>query len=193
MIALGITGAPAATIALNNGSFEAPDLPDWTLGVPISGWDSSGDNTKFGYGPVANDGTQGLFFEFGGGWRGVSQNTSYTVGQAGEVLDFSTWVNIGNYDGDPNVVWFNEAITIDLAIANQVQPAFTTSVGWTQVSVSYTTVAADIGKTVGVRFGFQSDGWAQTFADQTLLTVIPEPSAALISGLGMLALLRRRR
>ncbi len=44
------------------------------------------------------------------------------------------------------------------------------------------------------RFGSSGGGWTANSTDAQLdLTVVPEPSAALLGGLGLLALLRRRR
>lgn len=177
------------TSTLNNASFDSVVVPAWTTGVP-SGWDGSGDTSKFGLGPACHDGAQGLFFNFGGGWRGVQQASTYQVQRAGEVLSFSTWVKVDNHAGPPNVVWFNEQITLNGNAANQVQPAYTATTDWTQVTVSYTAEAADVGKTVGVALGFQSDGWAQTFADQLSLTTTIEvqlPSLTWNNGAGTFA------
>lgn len=166
------------TATLSNPSFDSPVVPAWTTGVP-NGWNGGGDSSEFGLGPVYHDGAQGMFFNFGGSWRSVSQNSSYAVQQAGEVLNVSTWIKVDNHAGAPNVVWFNEQIIIGGSVANQVQPAYTASADWAQVSVSYTALAADVGKTVGVALGFQSDGWAQTFADQVTLTTTLVPQVPL--------------
>lgn len=45
-----------------------------------------------------------------------------------------------------------------------------------------------------LRYGNSSGGWTASSSDAQLnITTIPEPSAALLGGLGLLALLRRRR
>ena len=74
--------------------------------------------------------------------------------------------------------------------------------GWVTWSLTYTTGAAPVGLGQDLRIDIVNQGIgtpglgnAQLIVDNLILTAeaIPEPSTALLGGLGMLALLRRRR
>ena len=72
--------------------------------------------------------------------------------------------------------------------------------GWVTWSLTYTTGAAPVGLGQDLRIDIVNQGTgtagitnAQMIVDNLKLTAIPEPSTALLGGLGMLALLRRRR
>lgn len=74
--------------------------------------------------------------------------------------------------------------------------AVTTTGTFETRTVSYTAAAADDGQAIVLRF-FDFNGGGnttnQTGIDNIELTAVPEPSAALLGALGLLALLRRRR
>lgn len=186
--------AHAASITLTNGSLESPSYynseaqyPGWVgvnnWEVNFAGWSMSGNR---GASPVAYDGSQGLWTVAGYSWCGVSQNSTYTVGEAGITLTAAV------YGKSANTAWFNLQLLLDGSQMSFVQPFFSGPQDWTQITTSYVTTAADIGKTVGISFGMEStDNYA--YMDSASLSVIPEPGTALLGGLGMLALLRRRR
>ena len=188
------TSAHAATIALNNASLEAPSYynanaqyPGWVginnWEVNFTGWSMSGNR---GASPVAYDGSQGLWTVAGYGWNGVSQNSTYTVGAAGITLTAAV------YGKSASTAWFNLQLLLDGSQMSFAQPYFASATDWTQITTSYVTTVADIGKIVGISFGMESTN-NYAYMDSASLSVIPEPGAALLGGLGMLALLRRRR
>lgn len=187
--------ANATTISLTNGSLESSSAAPWTgIGwgaVTFTGWSATG---PVGVGPVAQDGSQGLWSGWGAGWCGLSQNSSYTVASAGETLSAFVWAKT-----DANATfgsWFRVELQLNGGMVNATQTHFSVGTDWTQITTSYVTTAADIGKTVGMSFG--TDGGvggnpSYSYMDNAGLTTVPEPRAALLGGLGLLALLRRRR
>lgn len=64
-------------------------------------------------------------------------------------------------------------------------------------ALTYTIQAGDVGKALGLQVSVYenspSAGTRTLFIDSISYSVIPEPSSALLGGIGMLALLRRRR
>jgi MYXO-CTERM domain-containing protein len=192
VIALGITGGQAATIALNNGSLEAGGSA-WDLPNDFAGWSESG---KTGKAPVAHTGSYGLWNCWGYGWNSLSQQSTYTVGSAGETLSAFVWAKTDGNLG-AGTAWFNLTLTLDNGSVAVAQPNYSGGQDWTELTASYVTTAADIGKTVGISIG--TDGGpgggnpGYVYMDDASLSVIPEPSATLLGGLGVLGLLRRRR
>ena len=190
-----VPSAFAATIALTNGSLESSSAAPWTgIGygaVTFTGWSISG---PVGVGPVAHDGSQGLWSGWGAGWCGLAQNSTYTVGAAGETLSAFVWAKT-----DANATfgsWFRVELQLNGSMATANQTHFSVGTDWTQITTSYVTTTADIGKTVGISFG--TDGGvggnpSYSYMDNAGLSVVPEPAAAMLGGIGMLCLLRRRR
>ena len=192
VIALGITGAQAATIALINGSLEAGGSA-WDMPNDFAGWSESGQTGKA---PVAHTGSYGLWNCWGYGWNSLSQQSTYTVASAGETLAAFVWAKTDGNLGT-GTAWFNLTLTLDNGSVAVAQPNYSGGQDWTELTASYVTTAADIGKTVGISFG--TDGGpgggnpGYVYMDDARLTTIPEPSAALLGGVGVLALWRRRR
>jgi hypothetical protein len=63
-------------------------------------------------------------------------------------------------------------------------------------ALTYTFLPGDVGKTLGLRVSFfegSGSNGREVLIDSISYSVIPEPSSALLGGIGMLALLRRRR
>ncbi|MCX6877035.1 MAG: hypothetical protein NTW21_24965 [Verrucomicrobia bacterium] len=192
VIALGITGAQAATIALNNGSLEAGGSA-WNIPNNFDDWSESGQTGKA---PVAHTGSYGLWNCWGYGWNSLSQQSTYTVASVGETISAFVWAKTDGNLGT-ETAWFNLTLTLDNVGVAFAQPNYSGGQDWTELTASYVTTAADIGKTVGISFG--TDGGPTNnqpnyvYMDDASLSVIPEPSATVLGGLGVLALLRRRR
>jgi hypothetical protein len=127
---------------------------------------------------------------------GAYNLSTYTIG-TGDVFDISmyakgwSFANPGAqltitlfYGSDPNLNMIGSFSTGALAQGTT----------WTQyTSGSIAATAGSIGQTLGLKV--VSSGATDSFAnfDEIQVNVIPEPSAALLGGLGMIALLRRRR
>jgi autotransporter-associated beta strand protein len=171
--------AGATDIPLNNASLESPSYynpnaqyPGWVginnWEVNFTGWSMWGDR---GASPVANDGSQGLWNVGGYGWCGLSQNSSYTVQAAGETLTAGVWAKTES----GSAAWFHLELWLNSAQVATVQPYYSSLTNWTQVTATYVTTAADIGKTVGIEFGLQAtSGYA--YMDSASLAT--EPSGA---------------
>ena len=192
-LASGVSNA-ASTLPLNNTSFEAPAMGGWAWGTAPSNW--TYEYGPLGLAPVGQTGSQSVWNYVNSGWFSIKQDSTYTVAAAGEVLTAGIYVSISNLDSGQSTV--NLGLMLDNSVVSFVQPAYYANQAFTLLTTQYTTVAGDIGKTVGMRFGgdggWQASGGSYTYFDNASLTTsIPEPSAALIGGLGMLALLRRRR
>jgi hypothetical protein len=199
--ALGMLGADAATIALNNGSFESPSisLAEWyRAGTPPGWWNVNGGGVGVQFeGPV---GSQCAYFDLDQRWSIIKQYSSHTIELAGEEISLTAWVKTGNHAldlyGDPTTVAFTLQLIIEGQAKSYLQNYYTISTNWTLVSApTYTTTVADIGKTVGVYTGFSTlEGrMSQGFLDGVSMTTIPEPSAAILGSLSLLGFLRRRR
>jgi hypothetical protein len=174
--------------------FDAPAAPEiigWTntpgalvdAGVEGAGawWSPYQDKSGFLY---KDDGAYNL--------------STYTIG-AGDVFDISMyakgwgWQAAGGsltitlfYGSDPSLNAIGSFSTGALTVGG--------SEAWTQyTSGSIAATGGSIGQTLGIKV--VSTGATNSYAnfDEIQVNVIPEPSAALLGGLGMLALLRRRR
>lgn len=205
MVAVFTSAAPAAVVtvvmdaATNNGSFTSPDVSPFAIGAP-TGWTAGGNTGNQGLQDGGVDGNQLVFWNAPSGANFADilfRNNLYTVAAAGQMIDMSWYIGGNN---QPNG-WIYGALRLDgsdVANSNFVHAA-TTTLGGTgsPQALSYTTVAGDIGKQIGVYFNFTSNnGATQLFLDQVevAVTTVPTP-AALPAGLAMigLAIVRRRR
>jgi autotransporter-associated beta strand protein len=162
-----ITSVSATNIPLTNPSLEAPSYynpsdpyPGWAglnQSISFTGWTVSGGNR--GASPVAHTGSQGLWGGWSSGWCSLVQNSTYTVQAAGETLTAGVWAKTeasGNVG--PGGVYFNLQIQLDGSQVVFAQPNYPAGTDWTNITTSYVTTEADIGKTVGISFG--TDGGA---------------------------------
>jgi hypothetical protein len=185
--------------AVTTGGFVGFDAPATT---EIIGWTNTpGTLTDAGVeGPGAWWGTYDTNSAFMKSGDGAYNLSTYTIG-TGDVFDISMyakgWDNpwLANdpeaqltvtlfYGSDPNLNLIGSFSTGTLAQGTT----------WTQyTSGSIAATAGSIGQTLGLKV--VSSGATDSFGnfDEIQVNVIPEPSAALLGGLGMLALLRRRR
>ncbi|OYV04763.1 MAG: hypothetical protein CFE26_15145, partial [Verrucomicrobiales bacterium VVV1] len=69
----------------------------------------------------------------------------------------------------------------------------TTTSTFNGISLSYTDTSGLVTEFDHLALGFGSAWGGTKYIDDVRVTIVPEPSAALLGGLGMLALLRRRR
>ena len=147
MIALGITATQATPIPLNNPSLEAGGAES-AIPNDFDGWTESGPTGKA---TVAHTGSYGLWNCWGYGWNSLFQQ-SYAVTSAGETITASVWAKT-----DANLGTGTASFNLSLKVGNDspafVQPAYQGGQDWTQLTTSYVTTAADIGKVVGISFG----------------------------------------
>ncbi len=95
-VALGLAGAKATSIPLNNASLESGGSA-WALPNDFEDWTESGPTGKA---PVSRTGSNGLWNCWGYGWNSLSQQSSYTVAAAGETITASVWARTdGNLGG----------------------------------------------------------------------------------------------
>ena len=69
----------------------------------------------------------------------------------------------------------------------------TTTSTFNGISLSYTDTSALVTDFDHLAIGFGSSWTGTKYIDDVIVTFVPEPSSALLGGLGLLALLRRRR
>ncbi|MCX6877037.1 MAG: hypothetical protein NTW21_24975 [Verrucomicrobia bacterium] len=145
VIALGITAAKATPIPLNNPSLESGGSAG-AIPNDFDGWTESGMTGKY---TVAHTGSYGLWNCWGYGWNSLFQQSSYTVAAAGETITASVWAKT-----DTNLGSGTASFNLTLKVGNDwpafVQPAYQGGQDWTELTASYVTTAADIGKAVGI-------------------------------------------
>jgi hypothetical protein len=213
--------AVSATIAISNHSFEDPVLGEEDLSQTTTGWtfftagngspgraifnptdtwfSGSTDGT-----PAGADGTNVLTTYTGGSGQiaGVHQTIAGTPLTAGQT--YMMTVAIGDYKSLIPNRWHLAISTKSMGVGSYLVDysptngnALLTNDAFTDFSVQYTATGLEsqIGQDLRITIWAQNHGEGGTHVvfDNVRLTSIPEPSAALLGGLGLLALLRRRR
>jgi hypothetical protein len=199
------SGATVLTDGFNNGAitdnWEANTTTasgQWSI-TQTTGRTIAGN--PFGYGgqPTAPQAGTGQA-QFSNGWSGTGYSASikdttgyaFTVGQTVSLNFFMSGRN-GADDGTLDLT----VALIDVATDAVINSFGTFSAtdndnSWqSKTTADYTIVTAG---TYGVRFSTVAEGGDRTtYLDSVSYNVVPEPSTALLGGLGVLALLRRRR
>ncbi len=213
LLGLASSASAAITIAGGNGSFETntrgtaafggfygqiwylnpttgnasgADISGWTLYAPGGGGANAGtawlmgDNT---YGAPSN-GTYQVNVEGGPDWWLAAPITGLTIGNTYTVkFDARKRDSGGSGTFD---VFVNSTISLTGATGGFDVTASSTT--WEQKSFSFVAAAETFYLTIA---NTDNPGGTGFMVDN--FSVVPEPSAALLGGLGMLALLRRRR
>jgi hypothetical protein len=125
-------------------------------------------------------------------WSRPAVNTSHTVA-LGETFNLTFYYGSAeawDVEDTIGVFLYSTAGVIWTTTVSPTQNALTG--GFTQFTAN-NIPAANIGETLFLRFEPNAVLGEYAAIDDVTLTVIPEPSAALLGGLGLLALLRRRR
>jgi len=200
----------AATIITTNGfnvgtTQPNPDLWGQNYTVTAGGWtmsqttDGSGRvviGNPYGYGGQATpqEGTGQAQFSTGADSGPYSATLTDTAGHfftGGQEVTMSFYL-AGRADGDAAAT-----INVSLVGAQTISlGSFTATHGNTSwVLTTSNTATITTAGTYNVRFStLHNDSTDRTtYLDSVSYSVVPEPSAALLGGLGMLALLRRRR
>jgi len=211
VIAAIITQATAATLTLTNGNFQDSgnntNPASWTVSETNAG------NISSVY--VYNDTFRVLAFWGAGAYAQQSFNTvEATVGTYNSyTITFdSGWRGFNSPTATAfNVIFSLINVTDNLVIGSQtynfpvpgsaITNTYTPIAQGNTVTISYdNTLASMTGDTIALRISgtgspnqggnnFANTGWI----DNVSVTAIPEPGAAVLGGLGMLALLLRRR
>lgn len=205
------TPAIAATLTLTNGNFQGSgnntDPASWTVSETNTGSVSS----VYVYGSTSNV----LAFWGAGGYAQQSFSTGEaTVGSYNSytVTFDSGWRGFNSPTATGFSVTFSLInVTDNLLISSQtynfpvpgaaITNTYTPIAQGNTVTINYdNSLASMVGDTIALRISgtgspnqggnnFANTGWI----DNVSVTAIPEPGAALLGGIGMLALLRRRR
>jgi autotransporter-associated beta strand protein len=172
-ITMGLSLAQAATIPLNNASFETPEgvwlrrnVPDyWTLDFGLQGE---------GTAPVGHSGGQCVWNCWDYGWFSLSQQSTYTVASAGESLAAGVWVRLDSHTA--GTASFNVILLLDGVEVATNRLDSTSNFPWTELTATYLTTAADVGKAVGLAFGASgsdtSGSPSYSYLDDASLTTV---------------------
>ena len=189
---LTLASSASAALAIVNGNFEITtgytvgDGGEWRSGI-ATGW--SGPSTASVYRYYTNSGSIIANLE----WTSISTGTIQPLYQ-----------DIGTLDGTSNITLTFDYVRfgsspLNVAIYNGA--SFDTVLGTATYAAgdfgSKSITVNNVAGATAIRIGF----WQGDILDKAAgldnvavsVTAIPEPSAALLGGLGLLALLRRRR
>lgn len=128
-----------------------------------------------------------IYIDQNGQWSSHTSSTITLTGLgAGTMIDLYVYSAAGHTTGQGGQFTFG-ATTKTTSAGNDIETSYIENVNY----VKFATLVADGSGTI-------SGTWADTADQGSVLNglqiqVVPEPSAALIGGLGLLALLRRRR
>jgi hypothetical protein len=186
--------------ASGNGDLQQIDIGNAAVPDAPSGsyWLNLVDNINFAY-------TTGVYQSFGTHDAGISSyQLNFTIGQRSDTAGFGN-ILVSLYsgtatgaDGTP----ITSLATLNLAdsttILGSTYFATTTTKGTQDLQFSLDASGIGTGATLWIAFAAIDDNTNVSASQQALIddigiTAIPEPSAALLGGIGMLFLLRRRR
>jgi hypothetical protein len=203
VIGLNAPLASAATIAVINGGFETEYAlnTDYSANwVRLTNW--THENTNVGSvavtGHFPTDAEGGTHFtRFTWNDAGVEQNLQTAV-SAGDTLSvtFNLGVSLGAWDLDRSRVRGNAYFKVDSTYYKMPYDLSLPATPDTGVWYSFT-FETTITNSGNLSIGFQNLAATNTYYTSldgvSNVTVIPEPRAALLGAIGLLALLRRRR
>jgi hypothetical protein len=194
------------TIPITNPDFESDPLADGSISLTEpTGWNISGSISGYfdpdaDYGYPAGENNVAFFYDPPGPVA-MFQDTTHTIA-SGDV--FTLTIDFGNrgvgvpaplnasttfgiYDAATGLAIETRTVTTgDLGALGTFQP----------VTLSYAAIAGDVGKTIRIQINAVFDVSATddyVDFDNVVLDVVPEPSSAVLAGLGIGSLLLRRR
>lgn len=193
-LALGI---PAADAALYSADFSTAGIgfTHTTATPPAAGPQSaSGPNWEVSYpGTPLTDGSTNSFITAAGAltasdWGGDGAFKTSPIDVSSETSITISLVGSGTFNTAP-AEYFTWYYTLDGGTPVTVSMATGSNVSYNQ---TWDSVDVSTASTLEVGFTFSHNGSSDGF-NITSVTVVPEPSIALLGGIGLLGLLRRRR
>lgn len=192
----------AANLLLNNANFESTqfqdymssagvytDAPGWVATVLSPGFAYIGSNTDQG-------GIGNARFAYAGGnsgrWETATVNRAMVTAATDYTFSYSARRDNATLTAFVLVDWFNSGgglLSSSTDFGAEVTPTSGTNSA-PLVSFSHTVTSPAGATAAGIRWGTTTGGM---LADNFFLDVVPEPSSALLGGLGMMTLLVRRR
>ena len=191
----------ATQIPITNNTFSLPDVTPWLPSTTPAGWILVGATTAGVHdGGVADGGLPDQQFVYDDQPSGILRSSTVVADQvlaqhtiSGSGLTYT----LNYYSGKYNVGRYD--LTTSLLIGGVAAASqFVSHPAGPQIplilrSFSYTTTAADAGKSIGIEFSMSNtSGATQAAIDYPTLHVVPEPSTALLLGIGMMGLGMRR-
>jgi hypothetical protein len=183
----------------SNNDYDKLDLVN-TQANPLDGngivGDMSGDTEAMGDGVQGDGGLWFDTFNATAGDEAIAFTLSGTIA-LGEQYNLSIGAyndGLSFYSGSYQLYNLTDATV--LASVNSPNIIGSTGATYKPVdfTLSYTALASDVGDQLQIRFvEAANNSGRDLYVDNLSLAVIPEPSVALLGGLGVLALLRRRR
>jgi hypothetical protein len=197
-----VSESQAALLSLTNGDFEATTANAFPQGFDISGndvpgWQNLGTIVDSG---VENSsawwGTYSGYSAFLGKGDGAKLMTNHTI-QLGDKFTFGLFAKSWSVSSQfVATLFYNDPANVIGTYSSGVNNTWTAYSNPTTIDATLASVGGTLGfsiqNTQTAVGGEQSWERAVNF-DNVTINVVPEPSAALLGGLGMLALLRRRR
>jgi hypothetical protein len=205
LTAISLAGPASAAIVIagGNGDFESTTIANQTFiaaglyqgGLTtLDGWTfSGGTNSTYRWLFIDTDPGPGASNPYGPMLGTYSLNLTQANANFANVATTSVTGLVG---GGTYTLSFDTAVrsggggTITVKVDGSTVGTFDGSVGTSYVTQSYSFTAAGPSATVAFEYGTTVNNNGYMLDN---VTVIPEPSAALLGGLGLLALLRRRR
>lgn len=180
--------AATTVIAVSNFSFEADGNK---FPGPLTGWEMS--TTNFGVNGGGTDGSYKLWIDNAGYY--IYQNVGEIITEG---TTYQLTVDVRNTGSSGNAVLnielYGSALGETTPFAANPITGLTQNVWATDQTTSFTATAGQAGQTLGIRLLYATKEVQANFDNVRLTaTAIPEPSTALLGGLGVLLLLRRRR
>lgn len=201
--------ASAATLTLTNGNFQASGH-----NTNPTGWSTNEPALTSVYVWAANGGIPAgtnVLAMWGNGGQNVQQSFLTSEATAETYNSFTVGFDAGwrgRIANQPNSYTFSlvdvtDNLVLGSATFNFTTPTVTTANTYAVVATGLTvnisydnTLGSLVGDTIALRItgaGTINDANNTAWLDNITVTAVPEPGAALVGGMGVIALLRRRR
>jgi hypothetical protein len=185
------------SLTVNGGTATFSDTTTGAT-VDLLGWTHPQGGADLVNNGIGNSSALNLFAAWGGFPRPIVETTGSLVTIAsGQTITITTMVGGPSTGPKSGSFFFDLYAGATLVTPTSVVDQGTLNEGFQMISRTYDAAALSgfIGQTTKIRFAIPDSNTIgnRIIFDDVNFTAIPEPSAALIGGLGLLALLRRRR